>query len=219
MPGRVQPRVYPVIATKVLVIIIGCLYYKKLTAPYKIIFFHLVFAFFTEALGICLTLIEQPNNVWLFNIYLIVELWMIGWAGQMFLQRQDIKKYIKWILCAFTIYWIINWVKHTEGYLLNTFSVLSSFFLVALYVLVFFSNLSFTRQNMFSNPLFYICVSCLLYFACFIPLLGLFNYLAQTNKKMASNLYAINLALNYIRYGLVGVAFYLCGTQAQKIKA
>lgn len=155
---------YPIFATKILVILIGILFYKKLQYPYRLFLLHVIIALATELYDAYLNYIEQPSNTWLFNIYFIVELWIVAWAGVMFLQRRNVRKHIVLALGGFTIYWGINfWFKHSEGMLLNIFSITSSLFLVALYVWILFTSISFSNQKVFTNPLFYICVSCLLY--------------------------------------------------------
>lgn len=72
--------------------------------PYILFLWHVVIALITEVYGEYLNYIEQPSNTWLFNIYFLIELWMIGWAGQTFLQRLPIRRYTFLLLIAFTIY-------------------------------------------------------------------------------------------------------------------
>ena len=211
----IPAQIYPIFGIKLIAIFIGFTFWRKFDISYRLIFIHLLIALVVEALGLYLNYIKQPNNFWLFNIYMIIEVWLIGLAGKYFLQDKLSDRYILISLIGFSVYWIISFKYKPITSLLNVFFILTFFFLVAVYIAVLVKK-TFINNNVFNDPLFYLCVSCILYFACLIPLLGLINYLFSNNMKAAFNLFYISHILNFLRYSLVAVAFYLYGSQVKR---
>ncbi len=85
-----------------------------------------------------------------------------------------------------------------------------------MYIVVLFSNSLFSTKNIFSQPVFWLCFSTILFFGCDIPFMGLHNYLFDKNPKLGDQLVNINNILDIIRYPLVGISFILLGRQHSK---
>ena len=71
-------RVYFIFLVIVLCIIAGVSSWKNLILPYRLILVQVVIALIFESLGVYLSIILHLSNSWLFNIYMLLELLLLG---------------------------------------------------------------------------------------------------------------------------------------------
>lgn len=203
------------VSAKCVAIIIGFYYRKTLPYQYRLLVWQVIIALIAEVLGKYLNLIHHSNNSWVFNIYMLAEVILIGWAGSFFIDNKSTQSLIKTSVCGFILLWIYYYYSLGISNLFNWFFVLSSLFSVGVYTYIILRRVLFSG-NIYSNPVFLICISIIIYFACVIPLFGTIKFLIKDNAVIAEKLYLINAFANVLRYALVAIAFYLYGRQAKR---
>lgn len=199
---------------KLLVILLGFMYWNKFSIPYKLLTIQCLVVFLVEAWGKYLNTTTGQNNVSIFNGYSLVELWLLGYIGLELIPIKS-KKFFVYALVLLTVFWMYNLSSYGPTQFFNWYFVLHCFFLLILYTTVLFTKAMFNRKVLWKQPLFLICLSLIVYYACTIPLFGTINYLVQSNMKMAANLFYISHIINILRYFLIAIAFYLYGSQAK----
>lgn len=73
-----------------------------------------------------------------------------------------------------------------------------------------------TDLPLYGLPAFWVLVSTVLYFFCFLPVLGLYNYLTTISSPLADQVYGINDVLFILRYGMIAVGFWLLRSRQAK---
>lgn len=204
------------LSAKVIAVIIGVYNRKILPVQYKILILQVFIAFSAEISGKYLNHIQHSNNSWVFNLYMLAEVILLGIAGKYFINTNKAGRLIISILSSFIILWIYFFFSLGITKLFNWFFVLSSLFSVGLYIYIMLHKVLFNKRTIYNNPTFLICLSVIIYFACIIPLFGSIMFLINDNLVIAEKLYLINAFANILRYALVAIAFYLYARQAKR---
>ena len=198
---------------KVISIAIGLIYYKRLSVAFKITLFQVVIAAIAEIYGYYLsTSIHSNNNLWFFNLYWLFELWIVGYAAMNIVSHTRVKTVILSLLVITSIIWAAN-VYNQSLQLYATWGISAiCITLVVVYFIVLFNNL-FATQRIISDPIFWLSISVVLFFGCLLPYYGLFNYLYEKSPETLNRFFDITIALDFIRYPIIALAFYLYGRQ------
>jgi hypothetical protein len=197
---------------KIAAIIIGLYFFSALLKPYRLFLFQVVIAMFVEILGYYLGAVKHQNNLWLFSSYNLVDLWLVGIAGRLLLKESWLKKFIVPLIIIGTILWVLDFYIRGVKEMLIWFTLYQYSILLILY-LVLLSGILFKNSNVSNQPIFWVCISILIFYSVSLPYWALFNYINTKHPELALNLFNIKKVLNFIRYPLIGVAFYLLGRQ------
>lgn len=97
----------------------------------------------------------------------------------------------------------------------SPFMVSSCLFITAVYVYITIVNAFKSDKLVYNDPLFWLCLSNLLYFGCDIPFMSLTDYWykAYVSKEMKLARIDINGVLNMLRYLLLAISFLTLGLQ------
>jgi hypothetical protein len=198
---------------KVFAIITGLYFFRSLTRAYRLTLLLTLVATIVEVVGYYLHAQLRQNNVWLFNYYMIFEVWMLGLASLYLVKNKTVQISFVALLLLDTAVWI-----HTIA--TNPITVFASFPMVCgcialtvIYLVVLLSNSLFSQNKILNQPIFWLCIANILYFSCDIPVMGLHNFLYKTSPSIANKLSIINTVLDIVRYPLVGVSFLMLGRQ------
>ena len=205
-----------IFAGKVFNLATGGYYFRSLPLPYKLVLFLTAAALLFECYGYYLGVHLHKGNSWLFNIYILVDAWVLGVAA-IYLMNVS-KKYLFFAaLIAHTIIWCVN-VCMGSIYTFANFGLVSDFILLtAMYLTVLISNSVFKKSSILSQPVFWLSATIIFCSACAIPYFGLHHYLISNAPALASKLISINMFLDIIRYPLVAISFILLGRQKQAV--
>lgn len=201
---------------QIIAITVGLLYWKSLILSYRLIIGQVGMALLCQIGARYLAVELQQNNAWVFNIYLLVEVYLLTFSAFFILKNEHAKKIILMSLVVITAHWLYALGNNDFFSLFNWFFVFSAFFIVVIYTVVLFNKAVFQSQKILLHPLFILCIAHIIYFACIIPLFGILNNLFINDMVAAQKLYVINHVVNFLRYSLVAVAFYLYGSQAKR---
>src|SRR5687768_5074155 len=95
-----------VLPGKVLALVLGIYYFKKLTFPYRLLLLQVLMALVCEVYGYYIGYIQHQNNIWLLNFYILFEAWLLTAVGTQFLKKSAYKKVFPGIMALFSFLWI-----------------------------------------------------------------------------------------------------------------
>lgn len=208
-------HIYLVFATKLIALIIGAYYLRYFSFAYKLFLAHVFAALFTEVLGLYFNTIKY-NNALLFNVFNLVEVWLLTLAASSLITTMKIKSLVYIFLFLITTFWVYNVIYLSNAQYFNWHLVTYSVFFIVIYIIVLLDNSLFRQKYLLKQPLFLMCISIILYCGASIPLFGTLNYMIKSDVKTAEKLFYISHVINVLRYTLVAIAFYLYGSQAKK---
>ena len=195
---------------KLFAIITGGYNYKRMSIPYRITFFVVILAIFCEVYGYYISMpLPHKSNVWLFNWYIMIEAIMVGIAAVFLVNNKRMKLFFSFLIVVNFIYWVVIMYTQNKPLLVST-SIISGCIMLSFMYIVILSNNSFITKNIATQPVFWLCISTIIFFGCDIPCMGLYNYTYETmTKSLAHKLATIHTILDIIRYPLLGVSFLL----------
>jgi hypothetical protein len=203
------------IIVKVAAIVVGVVYWKWLPLPYRIIMAQVFVGILAETAGKIMNMLHYPSNQWVFNIYMLAETLLIGSAAYFFMKEGRARRLAKYLLLSFIVCWPLCLYAYTVFHFFSAYYVSYSFFLILLYTYVLTNYALFTKKKLLGNPLFIICISVIMMFAGTIPFFGTLKHVVENDIDVALLLFYVIITINLIRYLLVTIAFYLCGSQAK----
>jgi hypothetical protein len=202
------------LAGKFFALIAGSIYFKSLSRPYKLVFYLTAIAAVVEGYGFYIYSVLKQPNIWLFNFYLIIEVWLMGLAAIYLINNKKIRIIFYALLAITTIVWLLNIYLTSIYRFANYAMICGCALLTIMYITVLLDNSIFSSKEILKQPVFWLAISSIIYFACDIPLMGLFNFLSvQMPTSTVMKLALINSALDIIRYPIAGVSFILLGRQ------
>lgn len=201
-----------IVAGKIFAIFIGLYCFRFLPKAYRFILLQVILALISEVSGEGIEKYYHKNNLWIFNLYLLFETWLNGLAGIALLENKSIKRVIRYTLFLLTVVWIVNVYSNGMQIFANWCFIASAIVTIVIFMFVLFNN-AFTRQNIFIKPEFWLSLSIILFFGCDLPYFGLRNYLLKHFINVEEQLYYVNYVLNFLRYPLIAICFFLCRRQ------
>lgn len=201
---------------ELLSICIGLYYWRLLLPAYRLFWVQVLLAFSTEVIARAMHHNTGFNNIILYNFYVVLEVWLLGSACRLLLKKTYLKRLIAYLLPFITVSWFVGTIIKGITVFNNWIVIVVALFYIVFYFALLLDNLIFRIQELYKQPLFLIAIAMILYYATIIPLFGMINYLTNSDMKLASKLYNINLAAVILRYALVAIAFYLYGRQAKR---
>ena len=193
----------------------GC-NYKYLSSAYKFTWALILVASIAETSGYILDHFAHQSNVWLYNVYMLIESFLITISAIYLVSNRIIKFVFIFFFAVNTIYWTTNIYNYSIYVFASSSLILGSIIYTSMYIFILFTKSLFTTIGTFSQPVFWLCLSTILYFGCDLPSMGLHNYFIENNPKLGRRLVNINELLDFIRYPLLGISFILLGRQQSK---
>ncbi len=197
-------------------IVAGFYCIDKLTLPYKLLLLQIIMAFINDIVAWAIQKYVGYSNVPLYNIYTIVEVWLLGSACRLLFKNPVVRRMISYLLPCLTIIWMVNTIENGISVFNNWAVISNAIFYVIFYLMLLGDNSIFTRKELYKQPLFLISMAIVVYYATIIPLFGLMNYLTNSKMQLAGKLFKINFGAAILRYLLVATAFYLYARKAKE---
>ena len=211
-----MPFIVYFLAGKLFALIVGVYYFRYLSRPYKLVLYLIAIASFCESYGYYIGEHLKERNLWIFNCYILIEVWLMGIAAIYLINTNEIKKIFLGLLIISTVIWGINIATVSIYQFASISMVFGLAFLTIMFIIVLFSNMLF-NDNILKQPVFWLSLSTILYCACDIPYMGLHNYLSEHMPSLSFQLAFINSLLDIIRYPLVAISFILLGRQKEVV--
>ena len=198
---------------QVIALIIGVYYYKYLPRSYKLVFCLIAIASFCESYGYYLSHFLHESNAWVFNLYMIIEVWLLGTAAIYLINNHKIRKLFIALLIFNSILWASVIIRNSIYLFANISMVFGCCLITVMYIIVLYHNSLFNDKGTLKESVFWLAIATILYFGCDIPYMGLHNYLVLNYPSLGTKLSIINTLLDIIRYPIVAISFILLGRQ------
>ncbi len=200
---------------KLPVFVVAILYARYLSAPYRLILCQAILALIIEAIGWYIAVKLHRYNIWLFNIFGLIDFWLVGTAGYLLIKNRIQRSVIPYAMTGASLLWAgIIWQQGLKVYPTWALSFIG---IVVVYIyLGVLAGTIFRSNKLWLQPDFWLSISIILFYSCTIPLYTIFNYLIRYNLLLLEKLFNIVMVLNIIRYPLVALSLYLYGRYRQK---
>jgi len=189
--------------------IVGIYSWRYLTLPFKLIFFQIICASFADITGRILE-IYLNNNIFLYNAYLFIELWLVGLAGWYMIRNKTYQKWLMAFLIICTVVAIVSISITGIKVFANWAFLMECLLLTITYLGILINLLISNKGNITKEPVFWLCIGIITYFGCNVPLFGMLNYLVEYHPLLGNYIYRIDHVLCIIRYSFVAVGFLSC---------
>lgn len=145
----------------------------------------------------------QHNHV-IYNAYMVLEFILIN---AMLMRSGTGTAMPRWSAVLGAVAYLVGllWSIHagwTEPHLWTNALIIGGSILGVHAAFVLFTMARDGQQRLLEEPYFWIVLAVMVYFLCFIPVFGLYNYLSARSEELAMRVYAINDLLFLLRYGL-----------------
>ena len=205
-----------VLIGEIFAIIIGVVYWRYLSRPYRMVLALAMLGLICEVTGFSINRFLHVGNAWLFNLYMPFEPALLSVASMHFINEKKYKKVVGFFILLNFFIWLSSILLHSIYVFANFAMICGCFLLVVVYIFVLFKNVLFESKVVVKDPLFWLCLSTILYFGCDIPYMGMYHYWMPF--KLRIHLSNINQVLNFFRYPLVAVSFLLTAQERKNEK-
>lgn len=197
--------------------LIGLYNIKHLKGLFFWVFFQVSCALLTETIG-AYYLIEKINNLFVFNLYLLLSTFFLWVGGYNILSQRSARLLLKvilvidvscWLLCFLGMYGITQY--KASVYLL----LFSSIIIIYLLCIVKLMNDNIPKENRMLK--IWVCIAVLLYYSSCIPVFGFMPVLLENFRPIAESIYVINHLLSIAYYVIIGVVFLLYANKAKAL--
>lgn len=181
--------------------------WRMLTGYAKAIGFGVLISLSVDLIGHFLKQPQHPNY-FVFNIFLLFDLWIFGIAAASLLKRRKRMYNVLFLLFGMgTIYCVYNFL-FLQKEQFNTYSFLvESLILVFLYLVAFIDQYTISIGPIYRQPFFWICIGNIVFYASNIPFFAFFHYLVEYHQEAARSLYLITKISSLVRSMLFLIAF------------
>lgn len=187
-------------------ILLGIAVLRSASAPYKLVTIQLLLILFVEAVGLTEIVF---NKYYLYNSYLLSELFITSLTAYFLLKKTLIKKATYITLPLLLISWSSEVFLHQcKNFATITF-LLSSVLFLGMFIVILY-HYGTTQLLPAKQPAFWVCISMIVYYGCNIPIFSFIDYLIVNHHGNPEVLYTvINNSVSILRYMLLAVAFFL----------
>lgn len=156
--------------------------------------------------------LQSRNTV--YNIFMLIEFWAFGFYYYYIIKNKALKQLIIIFLVVFPIFWCI-----TIFYLFDGLNYWNSYLILVGFSFTVICSAAYCYQLFTSVELidfrnqseFWIAIGLLIFYACNLPYLGMYNFLATNYSELAQQLKKVLQTTNCLMYSLFIYA-YLCRT-------
>lgn len=178
---------------------------------FKYLKYLLIVTVIIESIGLYYLKILKDVAHWAFTIYHPIEFYLLAtYFSYSFHNSKNKKVAIRLKYTIPLLIFTIGLASLKINFPLWFNFLTSSIFIIFL-SLSYLKELLFERINssLTDNPDFFICIGILTFHSASFLVMGLVNYVYQSNPDLARQVYSINHILNITYYGLITYAFYI----------
>ena len=158
---------------KVLALVIGLMFFRQLTPPFRLAMLQVFLGMMAEVTGRYIVVRYHAHNLWLFNYYWLAELWVVGLAGILLLKNVRLRAAFTLLLLIPSLIWLV--LIYRNGIDVHPSPALTAIAtaLVVIFITVLL-QLSFNTEKLAIQPVFWLCLSVLLFFGGYLPYYSMF---------------------------------------------
>lgn len=199
--------------------VLGMLYYNRMPLPYRLLFWINVLGLFVESSGHFISHNLHQANLWLFNIYLLVDVAINIYLARFFV-RPAVSKFIPLLIFIHVLVWM--YVVHENSFVNFAYMslVAASLIITILFLFILIDKVMHSDVGLTKDPLFWLCLSMILYYACDIPYMSTLAFDANDFIHRNNYLHGIDIndILNAASPLLYVFSFVLCAHQRKPLK-
>jgi len=183
--------------------------YKSLGRDYYLLFIFFFISFVAEVIGATLN-IESKNNIWLINIFTLLECFFWCLVIYQWLASKKIRLFIIFFLAAFFIAWGYTTFFHLDVYQFNNYIRTAESIVFVFLACFLLLAVSVDMEHMlFRNPKFWFGSGLLLYFSVNVIVFSTVNFILDNESHLMDNSWVIHSVSNIISNLLFATGF-LC---------
>ena len=146
-----MPLLFYFLLGKLFALIAGGYYFKYLSPPYRLVVYVIAVAAFCESYGYYIVKHLHEYNSWVFNYYIMAEVWMMGLAAVYLVTNYKLKRMFYLLMVAASAIWIINILNYSIYVLANFSMVVCQLFMTVMYFAVLFTNGIFVNKKILNQ--------------------------------------------------------------------
>ncbi|SEO51013.1 hypothetical protein SAMN05428947_102621 [Mucilaginibacter sp. OK283] len=157
------------------------------------------------------------SNLWIYNIFLTIQLLFYAGFYYRLITADKIKKAIRYGILPLAGFGIFNFFYIQSPGVLNSYSIIPYYFTFVIFALVFFHQVLHDKQIivLHSHPAIWISLGTFIYYSVSLPFCIFLPYLVSHNPALAFSLFKINMAFDTLMYSFYLISF-LCKPQFLK---
>jgi hypothetical protein len=188
---------------------IGLIKLKSLGREFGLVFVFIIISFAVEIITDIMS-INRHNNLWLGNIFFLLECFFWSVIIRRWLETRKIRLFILIFLAAYLVFWGFTTFFVLDFYKFNSYArAIESFVFVFLSCFLLIAVSTDTTQVIFKNPKFWFGSALLIYFSVNLIVFGTVNYISSNQGQLMNNTWMIHSVTNIFANLLFGVGF-LC---------
>ena len=197
-----------VLITEYCAFLVGILTIRRHNPVFRLFFFDLMLGLANETTGLILYYVFSiKNNLWAYDIYVLVETMLVGFACYKLIDNKLLKKTIPWVLGGFTGLLIVHVLLKGVNQPPIMSLMVSNIILTCLFLYVMIQLIN--TRAIGREPLFWISIGLIIYYGCSIPYWGVFSYLLKNDLPLLQKLLMLFWVIDILRYGLTTLSFLL----------
>ncbi len=160
------------------------------------------------------------KNLWVYNVYMPLELFILLWAAVVYANNKRITNLIvlAFACCIFSFIYETSSASFFEfasySYLIGGITIVTA------YIIILYLIIVEKRRNQAILPEFWICLGTILYFACITPYIAFFNSLQTNSPEVNKFLYRLITGLfTNVRYLMVAIGFWKYSKQKTSLNS
>lgn len=199
----------------IITLIFGVLSFRFQNKFIKYLFYQfLVNCFFTIVATWYLAYLKSmnkiPDNMWMMNIQLIIEMELIFFSLFWVLKSKKQRNIINGANLVFLAVYIYQGITDGIRVYLNWADLSACLGFTLLLYLVFYELSKVKQKAWWKSPEIIAVLGLFIYFACSVPFISMNNYLQENYPETAGLIYYnVAMALSHIRYLLFAIALFL----------
>jgi hypothetical protein len=192
---------------QILTIILGLISIRRLTLPYCLILFQILFSVFTDFFALQYLNFHASNEI-VYNIYLIIETALLTSAIFYSIHSNNVKKILGIALITYLFSVLLIFSK-------SSFLQINYQLLITGFIIIAFSNLFYiinpsTEKSILKNPFLIFAISHVIYFLGVTPYFVARQMIITDSPEMEYTLFSyINMTLMIVRYSFCAFAFFI----------
>jgi len=192
---------------QILTILLGLISIRRLTLPYCLILFQILFSVFTDFFALQYLNFHSSNEI-IYNIYLIIETSLLTSAIFYSVHSDKVKKILG--ISLITYLFFVLFIFSKSSFLLINYQLLITGFIIIAFSNLFYIINPSTEKSIIKNPFLIFAISHVIYFLGVTPYFIARNLIIENNPEMEYTLFSyINMTLMIIRYSFCAFAFFI----------
>ena len=206
MPLNQYAALVPVVSAT----LVGAVRFRHLKPALRVLAYLIFFALLMEVVSRMLAARQKPN-LFLLPIDTLVEFGALAWMYRRALQPSALSRWLPAVIAVFSLASLLSYANPVSLYRFNTQQRFVESLLVLGLVLVYFYKVirELVVVHLEREPMFWVSVGLLLYFAGNVFIFVSSNYVLQHSTALSHQLWAIHSLLYMVLFGLYTWALWI----------